>query len=325
MSTPLPIQLGLCCLNTKLRQQRPSIFPSRTMRLKTLRVKGDQEAKDRALANLMDIERMIHWNQQNDIHVFRLSSNIFPHFSNPEVTFYGFDFAKQHLKRVGDLANKYGQRLTFHPGQFNVIGTPHPHILNKTVTELNRHAEILDLMGQGPNGVMVIHGGGHYGDKEATKKRWVQNFGRLSESAAHRLVLEHCERCFNLRDCLEVSSMVEEEYGIALPVVIDSHHYTCYSLLHPDDTQEPIRDMIPEVLETWRRRGIKPKCHVSEQGSGRIGHHSDFIQEIPDYLLEIPSKYGVHIDIMIEAKLKEQAIQQLYNKYPQLCSGTKDK
>ena len=261
---------------------------------------------------------MVQWNQDNGIRVFRLSSEIFPHFSNPEVSFYGFNFAKQQLRRVGQLANKYGQRLTFHPGQFNVIGTPHKHILDKTVTELNRHAEILDMMEQGPNGVMVIHGGGLYGDKEKAKERWVTNFGRLSESAAKRLVLEHCERCFNVRDCLDISYKIEEVYGISLPVVVDTHHYTCYSLLHPDEKQEEIADMIPEVLETWRRRGIKPKFHISEQGKGRIGHHSDLIEVIPDYLLEIYDKYGVKIDIMIEAKLKEQAIFKLYDKYPQL-------
>ena len=114
--------------------------------------------------------------------------------------------------------------------------------------------------------------------------------------------------------------MVEAVYGIALPVVVDTHHYTCYSLLHPDETQEEISDMIPEVLETWRRRGIKPKFHISEQGKGRIGHHSDLIEVIPEYLLEIPDKYGVDIDIMIEAKLKEQAIFKLYQKYPQLTA-----
>lgn len=283
-----------------------------------MRVKGPEEAMTRALNNLQDLEKMVQWNQDNGIRVFRLSSEIFPHFSNPEVSFYGFNFAKQQLRRVGQLANKYGQRLTFHPGQFNVIGTPHKHILDKTVTELNRHAEILDMMEQGPNGVMVIHGGGLYGDKEKAKERWVTNFGRLSESAAKRLVLEHCERCFNVRDCLDISYKIEEVYGISLPVVVDTHHYTCYSLLHPDEKQEEIADMIPEVLETWRRRGIKPKFHISEQGKGRIGHHSDLIEVIPDYLLEIYDKYGVKIDIMIEAKLKEQAIFKLYDKYPQL-------
>ena len=73
---------------------------------------------------------------------------------------------------------------------------------------------------------------------------------------------------------------------------------------------------IPLILETWKKRDIKPKFHVSEQGSGRCGHHSDYIKEIPEYLLEIPEKYDTDIDIMIEAKCKELAILKLYEKYP---------
>ena len=72
------------------------------------------------------------------------------------------------------------------------------------------------------------------------------------------------------------------------------------------------------ILETWKKKGIKPKFHVSEQGSGKIGHHSDYIDILPNYLLEIPEKYGVNIDIMIEAKMKELAIFKLYKKYPEL-------
>ena len=56
------------------------------------------------------------------------------------------------------------------------------------------------------------------------------------------------------------------------------------------------------------KKGIKPKFHVSEQGYGKVGKHSDFIDILPDYLLEIPKKYGIKIDIMIEAKMKELSV-----------------
>ena len=81
---------------------------------------------------------------------------------------------------------------------------------------------------------------------------------------------------------------------------------------------KPAAEYIGDILESWKKRGVKPKFHVSEQGSGRTGHHSDYIEEIPEYLMEIPAKYGVHIDIMIEAKKKELAIKKLYEKYPAL-------
>ena len=56
---------------------------------------------------------------------------------------------------------------------------------------------------------------------------------------------------------------------------------------------------------------------MSEQCcGGRVGKHSDFIEDIPKYLLEIPLLYNIHIDIMIEAKKKELSIKRLYQKYP---------
>ena len=54
-----------------------------------------------------------------------------------------------------------------------------------------------------------------------------------------------------------------------------------------------------------------------EQGYGKVGKHSDFIDILPDYLLEIPKKYGIKIDIMIEAKMKELSVHDLYEKYPE--------
>ena len=66
--------------------------------------------------------------------------------------------------------------------------------------------------------------------------------------------------------------------------------------------------------------------YISQQGTGKIGHHSDYIDTIPDYLLEIPEKYEIAIDIMVEAKMKEQSILRLYQKYPFLnCKKKKKK
>ena len=93
--------------------------------------------------------------------------------------------------------------------------------------------------------------------------------------------------------------------------------------LHAEESLEKPEYYIPKILETWKIRNIKPKFHVSEQGCGRVGHHSDYIETIPDYLLNIPQKYNTDVDIMIEAK-KEKAIKKLYEKYPFLnCKNKK--
>jgi UV DNA damage endonuclease len=273
---------------------------------------GLEKLKDKIIENCKDLIKMIEWNEQNGIKVFRISSNIFPHKTNPNVENYDLEFARDLLKEAGDLAKKYNQRITMHPGQYNVVGTPNENAFKQTILDLEYQASILDLMEMDENSVMVVHGGGIYGDKNLTKERWCRQFYLLPENVQRRLVLENCEKCFSIKDCLDISRKIN------IPVVLDTHHYYCYNLIHNNDNIADIEQYIPDILDTWIKKGIKPKFHVSEQGSGKCGHHSDYIEEIPYYLLEIPNKYKINIDIMIEAKKKELAIFKLYKKYPKL-------
>ena len=78
---------------------------------------------------------MIEWNEKHGIRVMRLSSDLFPHKSNPKVEGYDFEFAKDKLTEIGETYKKYGHRLTFHPGQYNVVGTPDPEKLQQTIND----------------------------------------------------------------------------------------------------------------------------------------------------------------------------------------------
>ena len=417
-STVPPISLGLCCLNTVLRnpkklpgmKRKPEpIFSSRSMIYKTLVEKGFHEAVVRSRKNLEDIIPMLEWNIKNRIRVFRLSSEIFPHISNPDIfkinakdedskrgkiemwegrpldaaRYQSLDWCQDLLEKVGTFAKSNGIRLTFHPGQFNVLGTTNKDTLTKTRIELEIHARILDMMGMGNDSIMVIHGGGIYMTPEQRKKgpegrieakygsypvppvestrgvisRWVDNFLQMPENVQRRLVLENCEKSYSLEDCLRVSDLLYARAGRKIPIVYDTHHYACYTQLHPDETQTPVRDLIQRVLDSWISRGVKPKFHISEQGSGKCGHHSDYVEIITPELLEIYHRFEskgleirekfqekledrdgddedgddedgddedgddknsgwgpVKIDVMIEAKAKEQAILHLHGK-----------
>ena len=312
MSENKPVQLGLCCLNTILRTQKPPVFASRKMIIRTIEEQGIEVLQEKIVQNLRDVLTMMDWNEANGIKVFRLSSELFPHKSNPNVEDYSFEFAKDLLNQIGAKSRLYNQRLTFHPGQYNVVGTPNKKYFEQTIVDLKYHADVLDLIDAGKDSVMVVHGGGIYGDKDATIKRWCEQYMLLPNNVRARLVLENCEKCFSIEDCLKVSETVN------IPVVFDTHHYSCYCQLHPEENFLPVVEYIPRILASWKRRDIKPKFHVSEQGSGRVGHHSDYIDEIPGYLREIPARYGFEIDIMIEAKMKEQSIIRLYEKYPEM-------
>lgn len=377
---PLNLQLGLCCMHTKLCDQKPKVFCSRTAVIKTIEKTGlaavtkdkrlidtalditkkqgvgifwlkpqvvkdmadanpddtvlrdlydlltEQQAKieercmsvitDRAYLNCKDLIKMINYVAQNDgTRVFRMSSDLFPHKSNPRTPDYDLGFASKLLKEAGDLARRYKMRLTFHPGQYNVVGTPHKDKFHKTCLDLDYHAEVMDIMCCDQDCTMVVHGGGLYGDKPSTVQRWVDQYFDLPARVQRRLVLENCEKCFNVEDCLTVSDRIFERNGKGVPVVFDTHHYTCYNLMHPKESIKPAAEYIDHVLETWNRRNMKPLFHVSEQRPGsQVGSHSDLIDEIPDYLFQIKQPF----DLMVEAKLKEQAMDQLYQTYPQI-------
>lgn len=302
------IDLGLCCINMTLREKKPSIFVNRTCRLQTATDKGLSYIQDLSTQNLKDCAKLIDWNEKNGIRSYRLSSDMIPHFSNPSFSDYNFslDFAKPYLYDIGARAYEYGQRLSMHPGQYNQIGAESESVFEKTVLDLGCHAEILDVIEEDLDmeenmGIICIHGGGIYGDKKRTIERWCKNFERLPNNIRRRIAIENCEKCYSVKDCLCMSERLN------IPVIFDLHHYQCYSILHPDEKQIPLDEAIGKVFKTWEKRNLKPYCHISEQGTGKLGHHSDYISRLPDCFLRAPGPFTLDI----EAKMKEKAIFKL--------------
>ena len=213
-----PVQLGLCCMNMTLKEQKPPVYASRKIIVRIIDQKGIEELKHRVILNLKDLLKMLDWNEQNGIKVFRLSSELFPHKTNPKVPDYDIDFAQELLEQIGEKARGYNQRLTFHPGQYKVIGSPNDKSFKQTIRDLKYHADVLDLMDMDKNSVIVIHGGGVYGNKVETLDRWCLQFKQLPDNVQKRLVLENCEKCFSIEDCLYVSEKIN------IPVVLFSSH-----------------------------------------------------------------------------------------------------
>ena len=220
ISQPPRVQLGLCCINSELRKR--NIFCSRTMIRKNFTI---EKAKDAALKNIADIIPMCKWNYDHNIFVLRLSSDIFPHFNDNEVELYDMSFAIDALRQAGEAAIKYKQRINFHPGQYNQIGAKENDVFVKTCTDLKMHADILDAMGVGVDGILCIHGGGVYNDKKKTIERWIEQFGNLPENVKTRVCIENCERCYSVDDCLYIAEKCN------IPVIFDSHHFECFTPL----------------------------------------------------------------------------------------------
>lgn len=306
----IPLTLGYACLNDTCNKEIPV---NKSCIQRTFEAKGVEYAIELAQRNLANVLRILKWNEEKGIRFYRLSSDMLPHCTNPKVTpkgqYYAYDLEvfRPICEKIGNYAKEHGHRLTYHPGQFCQIGTPNQNVFEKTCVDLKMHADMLDMMGLDQNSVMIIHGGGVYGDKPKTIKRWIKQFFQLPENVQSRIVIENCEKCYNFQDALELSR------GVNRPVVFDTHHHDCYSILK-ENLPCPSTFLL-EILDTWYKLGIKPKFHISEQDPDkRVGAHSKYVEVIPQYLIDL-IKQGHEIDLMIEAKCKEKAVLHLYNKY----------
>jgi UV DNA damage endonuclease len=141
------MELGYACINTTLGSQKPKITTNRGMIRKTFDAKGLPYVSELVLQNVRELIEVIKWNYKNDINFYRMSSDIFPWMSEYEFSdLPDYDKIKTLLTGVGKLADKYNQRLTFHPGPFNVLCSPNTDVVQRTVVELNKHSQIMDLM-----------------------------------------------------------------------------------------------------------------------------------------------------------------------------------
>ena len=291
--------LGYCCINLNLRNK--PITVNRTCRKITFKQKGMTHVSSLALQNIRDLIEIVKWNEQNGFKVYRMSSDMFPWMSEYELKdLPDFQKISTLLKGVGNLALKYGQRLSFHPGPFNVLGSPNPTLVQKTIKELNQHAEIMDIMGlpQSHFYPINIHCNGVYGDKMATMGRWASNYLNLSKSAQARLVVENDDKgsMYSVKDLYEgIFSAVK------VPITFDFHHHR----FQTGGLSE--QEAFELAMSTWHHHDVKPLFHYSscrrtfENPESKAQAHADFVYEkINDY--------GHAVDIEVEAKAKEVAV-----------------
>ena len=154
--------LGYACINMGLSSLPKSerVTTNRSMIRRTFAAKGLPYASELALQNCLDLERIIQWNEDHDIKFYRMSSDILPWHSEYELEeLPDFRAIASSLKNAGSLAKLYGQRITTHPGPFNKLTSPTPHVVANTIVDLENHGRIFDLMGlpRTPYALSLIH------------------------------------------------------------------------------------------------------------------------------------------------------------------------
>tara|TARA_B110000967_G_scaffold19853_1_gene18525 strand:- start:26 stop:922 length:897 start_codon:yes stop_codon:yes gene_type:complete len=293
------MNLGYACINTVLSENK--ITTNRTMRRKTFDAKGIEYVSDLALANVKDLKTYIQWNNEMKIKLFRLSSQIFPWSDEYNIKdLKDYDEIASIMLEVGKIAKDAGQRLTMHPGPYNCLASPTKKVVEKTIRELNFHSEQFNMMGYDPSpyNKINIHVGGAYGDKESTLLRFCDNFKLLNDDTKKRLVVENDDSPneYSVKDLVNGVHL-----RIGIPITFDYFH-------HKFNTGGLTEEEALIVASATWPKGVTQCCHYSESRQKEQLDESIRPQAHSDLIYEKIQTYGLEPDIVIEAKLKEQAI-----------------
>ncbi len=298
------INYGYACINETLKKQK--ITTNRSLKKATLDKKGLEYCSELAVQNVRDLEKYLHWNLENDILLFRMSSNIIPWGNKVDwFSFKDFDEIKEILKRCGDFAHKHNMRLTMHPGQYCILTSPHQHVIDNSVSDLQMHSDFMNLMGlsETPYNKINIHMGAAYGDKQTAIKTFIRNFNKLREDIKARLTIENDDKA-SMYSTMELYTNIHQTIGI--PIVFDYHHHRF--CMGNQSEEEALR----LASTTWGN--IKPVVHYSESKSLNEGLNVK-PQAHSDYILNKIELYGLDVDVMIEAKCKELTVQDYKQKF----------
>lgn len=289
---------GYACINVQLADR--DISANCGMVKKTFEKKGLDYVSEIALDNINALKQILQWNEQHYIKLYRVTSNLFPWMSEYEISeLPRFEEIRKALRECGKIAIATDQRLTFHPGPFNVLGSPDEKAVAKTIKDLNQHSEIFDLMGLESSHYypVNIHVGGTYDSKEDTLKRFCENFKRLSQSAKNRLIIENDDRA-SMYSVVDLYAGIYMKIGV--PITFDYHH-------HRFNNGELDEEKALKLANSTWRNGIKQLVHYSsskrtfEDPKSKPQAHADWVYE------KIKT-YGLHLDIELEAKAKELAV-----------------
>lgn len=292
----LRVRLGLCC---KFRDE-PIKFRDTTVRAMTRleRPAALERLSELCLANAQALHAAIGWCADHGIGCFRVMSQILPLRTHPEQGYLVRELPQGEaivaaFRACGELAKRRDVRTLFHPDQFVVLNSPRAEVVAASLAELEYQAEVAEWIGAD---VLIVHGGGAFGDKTAALARFAENLGRLSERARSRLVVENDDVTYTPADLLPLCR------AGGLPLVYDVHHHRCL----PDGLT--VEEATELAVATWNR---EPLFHLSSPIAGWEGahprRHHDFIDaaDFPACWLDR------RLTVEVEAKAKEVAVLEL--------------
>lgn len=250
--------------------------------------------------NLDSLYEIIKYNVKNNFHFYRLTSKLVPLATHDKVDFYYITPLLDEYKKIGKLINDNNIRVDTHPDQYAVLNSMDSKIVKNTVEILEYHYKIMDAIGI-KDKIIILHVGSSACGKKASITRFINNFNKLPDHIKKCIAVENDDKVYNIKDVLELC------HKINVPMVLDYHHFIC------NNEKEDINDYLKEIIDTWD--GKLPKMHFSSPKSKlkkEFRSHSDYInKECFIKFINILKKQDKDIDIMLEAKAKDDAVSRL--------------
>ena len=310
--------------------QRPLTERSTTVAWLNRQTKDVAEERlwDIMVHNSAAVKRLIEYvgNLPENLRMVRLGSNQLPCATHPDWRYFWdrpdvVAYCEKHYGEAGEAARALDVRVSMHPGQFVVLASTTPEIVQRSLEEFEYHANIIRWMGYGKNWQDFkcnVHISGRQGP--AGIKAILP---QLSREARNCITIENDENSWGLDASLELAEDVA--------LVVDIHHHwvkTGEYIEHNDDR-------IKRVIDSWR--GVRPAMHYSscretyltEANSNELPHmdtlledgykkqklraHSDYMWNTAcnDWALS----HWHWADIMVEAKCKNLASDQLLQQH----------
>jgi UV DNA damage repair endonuclease len=219
-----------------------------------------------------------------DLRMVRLSSDILPVYTEPSWKWFWRQsdvraFAERGFARVGDVARKNNVRLSFHPGQFCVLASINPGIVERSIEEFEYHVDMARWMGYGQtfqDFKINVHISGKLGPQGVRDA-----LSKMTPEARNCLTIENDEMTWG------IDSSIELVKDCAL--VMDIHHHW----INSGEYIEATDDRVKRIIDSWR--GVRPVLHYSVSRE--------------DCLIDHPGHIRPHLPSLLEQGYKKQKLR----------------
>lgn len=293
----MKIRLGYACISKTLS----NVTTSSTITYTTFQKDKDYKKIDTAIkSNLNALKEILTYNIKNNIHFFRLSSKLIPLATKSDVIFDYIDPYKDYYNSIAKIIKDNKLRIDFHPDEFCVLNSTKSEVVKNSIAILEYHYNLLKVL-EIKNKILVLHIGGNTFGKKNSISRFINNFNTLSKDIQESIAIENDDKIFNIRDCVYISK------NINVPVILDYHHHIC------NHDELDINDYLKDILSSWHN--ATPKMHFSSPKNKTkkdFRSHNDYIN-VDAFInfIDILKPFNHDVDIMIEAKAKDEALFRL--------------